>query len=181
MDPQVQPKCFRHLQHMRNNWELRKRGFLIRLGHTEALLLKKKDIKWPFFPPCRNWPICAYLYCYVVECFCQINWCLHEKTSPKAPQIELVSNPARWSFSFILGHLSDILRTQKYSARTPSIVRKKGWKQVLWTMYYDRTLLFFSRPMRDKDTSALREVFQYSSLAAKPLDQLEIATHWRAF
>ena len=41
MGPQVQPKCFRHLQHMRNNWELRKRGYLIRFGHTEALLLKK--------------------------------------------------------------------------------------------------------------------------------------------
>ena len=51
------PKCFRHEKHMRNNWELRKRGYLIRFGHTEALLLKKKDIKWPFFPPCRNWPI----------------------------------------------------------------------------------------------------------------------------
>ena len=57
MGPQVQPKCFRHVQHMRNNWELRKRGYLIRFGHTEALLLKKKkDIKRPFFPPCRNWP-----------------------------------------------------------------------------------------------------------------------------
>ena len=43
---------------MRNNWELRKRGYLIRFGHTEALLLKKYDIKRPFFPPCRNWPIC---------------------------------------------------------------------------------------------------------------------------
>ena len=41
MGPQVQPKCFRHSQHMRNNWELRKRGYLIRFGHTEALLLKK--------------------------------------------------------------------------------------------------------------------------------------------
>ena len=29
-------------------------------------------------------------------------------------------------------------------------------------LYYDRTLLLFSRPMRDKDTSALREMFQYS-------------------
>ena len=58
MGPQVQPKCSWHVKHMRNNWELRKRGYLIRFGHTEALLLKKKDIKQPFFPPCRNWPIC---------------------------------------------------------------------------------------------------------------------------
>ena len=29
--------------------------------------------------------------------------------------------------------------------------------------YYARTLLLFSRPMRDKDTSALMEIFQYSS------------------
>ena len=58
MGPQVQPKCFRHVKHMRNNWELRKQGYLIRFGHTEALLFKKKkDIKRPFFPPCRNWPI----------------------------------------------------------------------------------------------------------------------------
>ena len=42
MGPQVQPKCFRHVRHMRNNCELRKRGYLIRFGHTEALLLKKK-------------------------------------------------------------------------------------------------------------------------------------------
>ena len=28
--------------------------------------------------------------------------------------------------------------------------------------------------MRDKDTSALREMFQYSSLAEKPLDQWDI-------
>ena len=41
MGSQVQPKCFWHPQHMRNNWELRKRGYLIRFGHTEALLLKK--------------------------------------------------------------------------------------------------------------------------------------------
>ena len=27
-------------------------------------------------------------------------------------------------------------------------------------LYYDRTLLLFSRPMRDKDTSAFREIFQ---------------------
>ena len=30
-------------------------------------------------------------------------------------------------------------------------------------LYYDRTLLLFSRPMRDKDTSAFREMFQYPS------------------
>ena len=58
MGPQVQPKCFRHLKHMRNKWELRKRGYLIRFGLTEALLLKKYDIKRPFFPPRKNWPIC---------------------------------------------------------------------------------------------------------------------------
>ena len=60
MGPQAQPKCSWHPKHMRNNWESRKRGYLIRFGHTEALLLKKKyDIKQPFFPPCRNWPICV--------------------------------------------------------------------------------------------------------------------------
>ena len=44
-----------------------------------------------------------------------------------------------------------------------------------------RTLLLFSLPMRDKDTSALRKIFQCSSLAKKPFHQWEIATHWRAF
>ena len=44
-------------------------------------------------------------------------------------------------------------------------------------VFYDRTLLLFSRPMRDKDTSALKEMFQYSSLAEKPFDRWEIATH----
>ena len=35
--------------------------------------------------------------------------------------------------------------------------------------------------MRDKDTSAMREIFQYSSLVKKPLDQCKIATNWRPF
>ena len=48
-------------------------------------------------------------------------------------------------------------------------------------LHYDRTLLLFSPPMRDKDTSALREIFQYSSLVEKPFDQWKIGTHWRAF
>ena len=87
MGPQVQPKCFRHPQHMRNNWELRKRGYLIRFGHTEALLLKKKDIKRPFFPPCRNWPICIgikdHIYKTIVDtCImhpCIIHTCIRVK------------------------------------------------------------------------------------------------------
>ena len=56
MDPQVQPKCFRHLQHMRNNWELRKRGYLIRFGHTEALLLKKRTLNGHFSRPAETDP-----------------------------------------------------------------------------------------------------------------------------
>ena len=38
-------------------------------------------------------------------------------------------------------------------------------------LYYDRTLLLFSRPMRVKDTSALREMFQHNSLvrASRPM------------
>ena len=48
-------------------------------------------------------------------------------------------------------------------------------------LYYDGTLLLFSRSMRDKDTSALREMFQYSSLVKKPLAQCKIATYWRTF
>ena len=31
--------------------------------------------------------------------------------------------------------------------------------------YYARTLLLFSRPMRVKNTSALREIFHYSSMS----------------
>ena len=34
---QVQPKCL-HLQHIINNWQSKKRGSLIRFGHTEALI-----------------------------------------------------------------------------------------------------------------------------------------------
>ena len=37
--------------------------------------------------------------------------------------------------------------------------------------YYHRNLLLFSRPMRDKDTSALREIFQYLSLVKRLLDR----------
>ena len=57
MAQQIQPKCFGHLKHMINNLQLKKRCYLIMFGHTEALLLKKNDIKRPFFPPCTNWPI----------------------------------------------------------------------------------------------------------------------------
>ena len=53
----------------------------------------------------------------------------------------------------------------------------KGDENKSFQPYFDRTLLLFSPPMRDKDTYALREMFQYSSLAEKPLDQWEIATH----
>ena len=56
MGPQVQPKCFRHVQHMRNNWELRKRGYLIRFGHTEALLLKKMTLNGHFSRPAETDP-----------------------------------------------------------------------------------------------------------------------------
>ena len=49
-------KCFWNAQHMINNWQLKKRGYLIRFSHTEALLKKKKNIKRPFFLPCTNGP-----------------------------------------------------------------------------------------------------------------------------
>ena len=63
MGPQVQPKCFRHLNHMRNNWELRKRGSLIRFGHMEALLSKKKTLKGHFSRPAETDPygVCLYV------------------------------------------------------------------------------------------------------------------------
>ena len=64
------------------------------------------------------------------------------------------------------------------STRSPSNFLEKAMS---FLPYYDGTMLLFSPPMRDKDTYALREMFQYSSLAEKPLDQWEIATHWRAF
>ena len=42
---------------------------------------------------------------------------------------------------------------------------------------FDRVKLFFSRPMRDRDTCHLKKVFQNPSLVEKPLDQCEIATY----
>ena len=56
MGPQVQPKCFWHAQHMRNNWELRKRGYLIRFGHKEALLLEKRTLNGHFSRPAETDP-----------------------------------------------------------------------------------------------------------------------------
>ena len=41
MAPEVQPKCFLKEQLIVNNRQLKKRGFLIRFGHTVALLLKR--------------------------------------------------------------------------------------------------------------------------------------------
>ena len=58
-------------------------------------------------------------------------------------------------------------------------------------MYYERTLLLFSRPMRDKDTSALREMFQYIDIliyqeASRPMRDINSLQcvdilDWRAF
>ena len=48
-------------------------------------------------------------------------------------------------------------------------------------LYYDRTLLLFSRPMRDKDTSAFREMFQYSPWlwpSSRPNQILLILTYY---
>ena len=40
----------------------------------------------------------------------------------------------------------------------------------------------FSRPLRERDTCVLMEICPYSSLLVeKPLNQSEIAAHWRAF
>ena len=50
MAPQVQPKCLWHVKHMKNNWQLKKRGYLIRFSHTEALLLKRKRHSTAIFP-----------------------------------------------------------------------------------------------------------------------------------
>ena len=37
--------------------------------------LKKYDTKWPKFPPCRNWPICALLENTIFLLYCQqVNW-----------------------------------------------------------------------------------------------------------
>ena len=56
MGPQGQPKCFWHAQHMRNSWELRKRGYLIRFGHTEALFKKKMTLNGHFSRPAQTGP-----------------------------------------------------------------------------------------------------------------------------
>ena len=133
-----------------------------------------------------------------------LTWCLHRYVTSMHAQLEAASAGARSSKwvnlfqRFLSGsngcfppyskneHGNHIIQTR--TIRTPSIVQKKRWKQVILTklssafyLYYDRTLLLFSRPMRDKDTSALREIFQYSSLAEKPFDQWEIVTHRRPF
>ena len=43
---------------MINNWQL-KNGATSSGLVTRRLYFKKNDIKWPFFPPCTNWPICG--------------------------------------------------------------------------------------------------------------------------
>ena len=50
-------------------------------------------------------------------------------------------------------------------------------------MYILTELFYFfsTNAMRDNDTHAMREMFQYSSLVKKRLDRREIVTHWRAF
>ena len=60
---------------------------------------KKKDIKRPFFPPCRNWPICIFFYLFYfydeddkdVGKPQQTNWCSAQLTSPAKNRKELCS------------------------------------------------------------------------------------------
>ena len=66
MGPEVQPKCFRHEKHMRNNWKLRKRGYLIRFSHTEALLFKKKrTLNGHFSRPAETDPYVLYMCTFI--------------------------------------------------------------------------------------------------------------------
>ena len=118
---------------------------------------------------------------YAKLIYCQYVW----QYWAKLPNLYLFADKVQ---RLLLRYSKMLNIAQWIDSRTPSIVRKKRWKQVILTkpnsafyLYYDRTLLLFSRPMRYKGTSALREIFQYSSLAEKPFDQWEIATHWRAF
>ena len=118
MGPQVQSKCFRHLQHMRNNWELRKRGYLIRFGHTEALLLKKYDIKWPFSPPCRNWPICTYMR-WKTDQVCETRFATQKKVKLTGSRKTNIFNQKR----------------QEWTAKTPAqAAPRPEAEEVFWSL-----------------------------------------------
>ena len=52
----VKRRCFRDAEVTNSQNQLNNKIYLIRFGHTKALLLKRKksDIKRTFFPSCRN-------------------------------------------------------------------------------------------------------------------------------
>ena len=52
-------RCFGDPKDTIDSKQLKNQIYLLRFGHTRALLLKKKDTKWPFPPSSGNWPICT--------------------------------------------------------------------------------------------------------------------------
>ena len=82
--------------------------------------------------------------------------------------------PAIWDMGLWgSGSRTDMWEDAKDNINCPEKVMKSNH----FNHIFDKTLLLFSRPMRNKDTSALREMFQYSSLDLLPLYQYKIATH----
>ena len=83
-------RCFGDPKDTIDSKQLKNQIYLLRFGHTRALLLKKKDTKWPFPPSSGNWPICSWCISYMYPsqkemktinfsliCFflvCQIAW-----------------------------------------------------------------------------------------------------------
>ena len=56
MAPQVQPKCFWHLKHMINNWQLKKNGAISSGLVTRRLYFKKMSLNSHFSRPAQSDP-----------------------------------------------------------------------------------------------------------------------------
>ena len=71
----------------RINWQIK--SILSGLVTQRLYFLKKYDTKWPFFPPCRNWPIYSWAKSEMTLKFCNfriwtktITWELTARQSP---------------------------------------------------------------------------------------------------
>ena len=78
-------------------------------------------------------------------------------------QVKIYAFPGKFngcSKCVLLSWIKTQIFTQKYRSwlRFYSEFLRKNLVGGVSDLYYDRTLLLFSRPMRDKDTSALREM-----------------------
>ena len=101
----------------RINWKIK--SILSGLVTRRLYFLKKYDTKWPFFPPCRNWPIWE---CKARGSAWKANWKILDRGQPFNPVTKTCKLCVRERF-FILRkpHLASLNHRQEIGTFCPHI------------------------------------------------------------